>query len=90
MKKIDIAGQKFHRLTAIKFIKTRGINAYWQFRCDCGTLKVLFIGRVKNGGIKSCGCLLKEVREKRDFGRSGSISFPPVSSRDINELKNIK
>ena len=56
-------GDKYNRLTAVRFDhRDKGKNAYWLFRCDCGNEKVAQVSNVKSGNIKSCGCLLKEVK----------------------------
>lgn len=59
-KVLDISGQKFHRLTAIKFSIKKNHKAYWLFKCECGTEKVIRKNLVTSGGTKSCGCLSKE------------------------------
>lgn len=60
-KLIDITGQKFNRLTAIK--KKDGEN--WLFKCDCGNEKVINGYYVRKGKTKSCGCLNAELASKR-------------------------
>lgn len=57
----DLTGQKFNRLTAIKFVRCdKGVGNIWRFRCDCGNEVEVLGSRVKNGYTKSCGCLQKE------------------------------
>lgn len=57
-KLIDLTGQKFNMLTAVKLVKTRPKKAsVWLFKCDCGNEKEIRSDIVKNGKIKSCGCL---------------------------------
>lgn len=53
----DLTGQKFHMLTAIKFIGTRHGNAYWECACDCGNHAEAPGCGLKSGANKSCGCL---------------------------------
>lgn len=53
----DITGQTFNRLTAIEFVESRNGNAYWKFQCSCGNQKVISGYNVRNGSVKSCGCL---------------------------------
>ena len=54
-------GDKFNKLTAVKFIKRdKHFNQYWLFRCDCGTEKVIRYWSVRSGLVKACGCLLKK------------------------------
>lgn len=60
-KPLDITGQRFGMLTAIKSIgKTKYGNYQWLFKCDCGNEHVASAGDVKNGRVKSCGCLLRK------------------------------
>lgn len=59
---IDITGNKYNRLTAIK-LAGAGIssqNHYWLFRCECGNTKRCMKSRVMSGYTKSCGCIKKE------------------------------
>ena len=53
-------GDKYNRLTAIRFDHKRRSYQYWLFQCDCGNKKVLNVSEVKRGRSKSCGCLVKE------------------------------
>jgi hypothetical protein len=57
----DRTGQKFGKLTAIKFVKTnyKG-HAIWLFSCDCGGEKEVEANRVACGNTTSCGCRLLE------------------------------
>lgn len=57
--KIDIAGQKFGRLTAIEHVG----NSRWRFRCDCGNTHTAGQTAVVNGKQKSCGCYFDEKAE---------------------------
>jgi len=54
----DVTGQKFGRLTAIKFDSFRGKypHAYWEFACECGSHVVARHNNVKFGTRVSCGC----------------------------------
>lgn len=38
---INITGQKFNRLTAIKFVKIKKNKQIWLFKCNCGKEKIL-------------------------------------------------
>lgn len=64
----DITGQKFGRLTAIKFVENRKRRPYWLFICQCGKEKIIAKGSVSKptADIKSCGCLNKELLIKRN------------------------
>lgn len=57
----DITGEKYNKLTAIKYIgKTKNGSAIWLWKCDCGNEKEIIANSVKTGNTKSCGCLKKE------------------------------
>lgn len=59
---LDIAGQKFGRLTAIARIgSTRHGKALWSFLCECGRVAACTGSEVKQGKVVSCGCRLAEV-----------------------------
>jgi hypothetical protein len=59
---IDITGERFGRLIAIKPTEERkGTNIKWIFKCDCGNEKVISISNVRTAITKSCGCLRKEL-----------------------------
>jgi hypothetical protein len=59
-KLIDITGQKFNKLTAIKFSHKVGKISYWIFECECGNKKSIVKSKVVNGYTKACGCQLIE------------------------------
>ena len=79
----DITGQRFGRWVAIRFDKKTtfsakqkyGKKAYWLFRCDCGTTRILPANRLKFGDSTSCGCYHREIvstnggRTKRPYYR---------------------
>lgn len=64
---IDITGNRYGRLTVVKRTENRGNKPYWLCKCDCGNEKVVRADSLKNGAIKSCGCLLKESTASRHF-----------------------
>lgn len=55
-KALDITGQKFGFLTAIKRVENQGAKTCWLFKCDCGNEKIAQTGHVTSGRVKSCGC----------------------------------
>jgi hypothetical protein len=61
----DISGQRFGRLTAVRFLGPRMVGAqskrFWLARCDCGQERELPQGALTTGKTRSCGCLLKEA-----------------------------
>lgn len=60
-KTTDITGQRFGRLTAVKYAGVdEGGHIIWLWLCDCGNKKEIRIDNVKPGHIQSCGCLLSD------------------------------
>ena len=69
-------GDKINRLTVVKLSHIGShYRAYYIFRCDCGTEKVILGSGVASGNTKSCGCLSKEVKRARRLpGNRGVIN----------------
>lgn len=70
----NVTGQKFHRLTAIKFLEIKGRSASWLFKCDCGNEKAYLLLNVAHGTTKSCGCLNMEQRKSGNNRRKHNMS----------------
>lgn len=76
MKRLEITGQKFNKLTAVKFDHVRsGKLSMWEFLCECGNLTIASAGQVKAGGTKSCGCLLHRTHLGYNSLPDGEASF---------------
>lgn len=54
---IDLAGQKFGRLTVLERAENKGKSVVWLCRCDCGQETKVTPNHLKSGHTKSCGCL---------------------------------
>ena len=62
---IDITGEKFNKLTVIERLENDiGGIPVWLCRCDCGNFTRVRGKNLKNGSVKSCGCMLKEATTK--------------------------
>jgi hypothetical protein len=58
-------GTRFGRLVVVKLhSKDARYNKRWQCLCDCGAEHVALAHKLRDGSVKSCGCLGREVREK--------------------------
>jgi hypothetical protein len=62
----DLTNQKFNLLTVIKLHhiqtilrnnKKVGSRYYWLCKCECGNTTIVHTTNLKNGSVKSCGCL---------------------------------
>ena len=69
---VDLAGQRFGKLTVIKFSgMSKWKNATWECLCDCGNTKIIRAGELKRTdkpSTRSCGCL--KLERRFSFGES--------------------
>jgi len=62
MRKIDLKGQVFGRLTVADEAGRNKFNHFlWECKCDCGNIAVVSTSNLRNGNSRSCGCLWKEI-----------------------------
>lgn len=67
-KMVDIAGQKFNRITAIERTSNKKNGRYlWKCICDCGNEFFIVSSSIINGNTKSCGCLNIEKIQQRNM-----------------------
>jgi hypothetical protein len=77
-KTLDLTGQRFGRLVAIKIAgKGKRRSTLWSCLCDCGNTTTVPIGHLRSGHTISCGCFLEESRKlnKRTHGHFGSKTY---------------
>lgn len=73
MNAIDITGQKFNRLTAIKRVGTnKDGRPIWLFKCDCGNEHTVSSKDVRSGHSKSCGCYATDILVRRNYRHGNS------------------
>lgn len=68
----DLTGKIFGRLTVLSregHTDSGGIT--WLVRCSCGTEKRVRAAKLKDGRVRSCGCLRGERRRLTDARRKG-------------------
>lgn len=70
--RIDITGQRFGRLVALKSLDVSNANGevLWQLKCDCGKLVETTGTLVRRGHTQSCGCLHHDNHFKHGRDRS--------------------
>ncbi len=66
-KRIDLTDRRFGRLVVIQFDGRNAVNqnAMWLCKCDCGERVVVDGVRLRSGATRSCGCLRRELSQKR-------------------------
>ncbi len=64
IEKQNLIGQKFGRLTVIDFVGDDGKNQWlWKCKCNCGNNQLMVRSSrvLKQGIVRSCGCIRKEM-----------------------------
>jgi hypothetical protein len=61
---LDLTGQRFGRLVALSREDGR-----WLCRCDCGGTTRVVTGHLREGVVRSCGCIAKERARLMTAGR---------------------
>lgn len=65
MKRIDITGNKYGRLTVLEFAESKKKAAFFKCKCECGNITVVASASLRYGLTSSCGCIAKEVSGNR-------------------------
>lgn len=78
MKKIDLSGQIFGRLTVLEqaenIITPNGrSHVAWRCLCECGNIVNVRGDCLRNGSTVSCGCKVKEVLNAAGKGRISNL-----------------
>jgi hypothetical protein len=79
----DITGQKFGKLTAIKFVTTnKHGGAIWECECECGNKKVASADHLKQGNVTRCNtCPQTDNITGNKYGRLTVIEYIPKSAK---------
>lgn len=86
-RKIDLTGQKFGRLTAVKRIGSdKNGRAVWLCTCTCGNETEVRVDYLKNGDTKSCGCLRKEIVQKNAKGNMTTGTYAKKYRKEGTDL----
>lgn len=76
MKRIDVVGQTFHRLTVIANEPTRQGRSWIRCLCSCGNELITMSSSVRRGLTKSCGCLNEEHKVRGLRYKDGRSNLP--------------
>lgn len=62
----NLTGMKFGRLTVVERSGSkRGSGVLWNCACECGRIQTAITAELRNGHVRSCGCLMRDIsREK--------------------------
>lgn len=88
IKKKDLTGKKFGRLTVIEDSGQRICNKIvWKCLCDCGNEHHVITGNLLTGKVNSCGCLRDEVVSKASR-KHGGIKNAKYEYLSWNKLRS--
>lgn len=68
----DLTGQRFGRLTVIERTKNHGKQTVWVCKCDCGNFSNVQASNLKHNNVRSCGCILREMKPALIHGQHGT------------------
>lgn len=87
---IDLTGQVFGRLTAIRSTSQRvGSSVLWQCMCSCGNTHYAACSYLLNGSVGSCGCSRKDANITHGASRKGQWTTEYVTwSGMIDRCRN--
>lgn len=80
MKPLDLTGQRFGRGTVTAFagshVRAGRRARLWHLRCDCGNEYEAETTNLRNGDVRSCGCLAKET-----FAQNAKLYAIPANTK---------
>ncbi len=63
---LDLTKMTFGKLTVLSKAPNKGKKTYWTCQCECGNIKDIQTGHLRNGSIQSCGCFNKFKAKNKD------------------------
>ncbi len=82
---IDLAGERFGRLIAIKRVPWHARSARWLCKCDCGQETEAMSQALRLGKVKSCGCYRRDwARKHGGWGTLEHSSWRHMRARCLN------
>ena len=75
--KLNLAGQKFGRLTPLRPTSERNNQGLilWECQCDCGNIIKAAGSYIKRGRVLSCGCLKSDMLTERNIQSGTQIQI---------------
>lgn len=59
--RLDLAGQRYGKLTVLEPAENLGKQTAWRCRCDCGKEAIVRTSSLRCGHTASCGCLKQTI-----------------------------
>ena len=82
LRRQDITGKQFGRLTALKPTEEHDASGsiLWECRCACGATVRYSVNHLTRGSTRSCGCLYRETRETACENRRDAVDGTLLSA----------
>ena len=89
LRKEDITGETFDRLTAIRPTDERDDNGsiVWEFACECGNTTKMSVYRFHTKRVHSCGCWYKESRKDCPSYRKDIVGGTSISTIVASKIR---
>lgn len=71
---VDLTGERFGKLTVIKYVKTNSYHAEWVCQCDCGNT-ITTTGQNLKRGKSHCGCVKRIAPNRVGFHEDIPIAY---------------
>jgi len=80
--RVDITGERFDRLVALRPTDQRDAagSIVWELRCDCGNKAYYSVNALHSGHIRSCGCVYRKTRTEAVKARKDMVDDTCLSS----------
>ncbi|WP_311080979.1 hypothetical protein [Paenibacillus polymyxa] len=66
-KLIDLADERYGRLTVIKEAERKGYTRRWVCQCDCDNIVTVAMSNLRTGHTTSCGCVQSEMASATNY-----------------------
>ena len=73
--KLNLTGQRFGRLVALRRTVNSGAKTQWLCQCDCGGQVPVITHHLKSGNTSSCGCI-RRATDTPATGKHGLYKLP--------------
>ena len=94
MKRLDLTGQRFGALVALRPIPSEempGHRTAWLTRCDCGKEKAVYTCNLRKGAVTSCGCGLERGKKHSEAGNPKAIvDFSGQTFFELTAIERVK
>jgi hypothetical protein len=85
LKRLDLTGQVFGKLTVLEQSENKGARTAWRCRCDCGRIVTVVTTSLRSGNTKSCGCVRSRPsnpsRTQSGHSKPAKVPKPPSDHR---------